>query len=1366
VADPVVTPADTYALVVGLDEYAEHAWRVPGGGPAADATEFARWLRVRGVPSKNIWLCRTPSEPTLPDIRTAPADSSGLFRLLTDTIAALPGGLFILYWAGHGLIDGDRERRLLWPDATRRSWANLDLPSLLTFLQSDWFRISRQICLIDACANYLTEADGRPTVLGGTVFSAGRPVPGTRLFALLATATGQVAKVRETGRFSEALRDELRKLAPDAWPPDIEAVASAVRLRLAELGSQTPVALDCQDWQGGVTIRRAVGETRRYDWGNAPQAPCFFGRQGEIETLREWVLDEGQCRVIAVVGQGGSGKTHLTAALREGGIGKTDLSLEVARQVRTEFECVVWRSLRGKRDAFDVLGDLLTSVAMPRVPELPGTVEGRIDRLLNWFRQKRCLVILDNFESVLAASGRGTYEPGAAGFGEMLKAVAEVPGRSCVLLTSREKPPEVEEYEGPGRPVRTLALEGLDVSAARQLCSEEGEGGLAGSELEWETAVSHYSGNPLALKLMAKYVRLMHAGNLCTFVHEGMPCFDRIQELLRWHFERLDEAEREVVYWLGIGQEPISHDELRADLRTEASRGKLAATLAALARKFPLERSDGGARLTLQAVVLEYVIDRLVTAVVDEIVTNSPRLLFEFAILKAGSAEFVRASQARLILDPIIDQFPTPSGADRPPGLKSCLERMLATLHRLCETGAVPTAGYAAGNILNLLVRLQTDLTGLDFSKLTVRQGRLDEASMHRVNFTEADLTGSVFQQDFGAVLSVAFHPRDPSVLAVGDAGGRVSLRRVPQGGLIRSLPGHNNYVMSVAFSPEGDALASCSYDRTVRVWDLRPSGGVRVLDGLDAWVLAVRFSPNGRLLARADEKGVITIWDTTAWEVVTQLKADDRLIWSLAFTPDSRRIISGNDEGVVRVWDLASGLPAETFKHHSESVRAVAVDPTGGLFATGSYDGTVSLIDAVSGTLKKTLRGAMGEVWTVLFGPEEGQLTCGSADGALRVWGVESGECVRTMLGHTNWIVKTALSSDRRTLATAGNDRTLRFWDAATGDCLNVVQGFTNTVFSVATAAAAAGVAAGYEDGRVRVWPADGSGVRVFDGHRNWVLAVALNPAGTVVASGGYEPHIWVYDVGRDRPARRFEGHKQWVVALGFSPDGAVLASGGYDKDVRLWDIANGTCRRVFHGHQGWVWGVAFDYTGQRVVSGGDDRTVRLWDVNTGADLGTFSGHGSRVRAVVFQPKGDVVASAGYDRTVRLWDLGTGRSQTLEGHADWVMAVAFSHNGELLASASYDGTVRLWEVNSRKNVHVFTHAARMESIAFSADDSTIFSGGSDGAVCVWDVQTRSCRELLQVPKPYEGMDITGARGFTDSQRSSLRALGAIDRNP
>ncbi|MGW2974505.1 nSTAND1 domain-containing NTPase [Streptomyces mirabilis] len=276
--------------------------------------------------------------------------------------------------------------------------------------------------------------------------------------------------------------------------------------------------------------------------------------------------------------------------------------------------------------------------------------------------------------------------------------------------------------------------------------------------------------------------------------------------------------------------------------------------------------------------------------------------------------------------------------------------------------------------------------------------------------------------------------------------------------------------------------------------------------------------------------------------------------------------------------------------------------------------------------------------------------------------------------------------------------------------------------------------LASGGDDGVVRLWDvATGKQRSKVVGHRGGVRSVAFSPDGRVLASGGDDGVVRLWDVATGKQRSKLAGRSIFVASVAFSPDGRTLASGSEDGlgAVRLWDVATGRLRRAL-GPPSTAFSVAFSPDGRTLASGGldDSTTVRLWDVATGR-LHRL-GHGGVVTSLAFSPDGRTLTSGGEDRTLRQWDVATGKQRsTLTGHTDTVQSVAFSADGRTLASGSSDRTVRLWDMTTGKPTTPLRLNAGVQAVTFSPDSRTLASGDDGGAVRLWDVPTGQARYAL-----------------------------------
>ena len=1091
------------------------------------------------------------------------------------------------------------------------------------------------------------------------------------------------------------------------------------------------------------------------EWGEAVDVSVFYGRHAELETLKGWIVTD-RCRLIAILGMGGIGKTTLTA--------------KFAHLIQDEFDYLIWHSLRNAPPIQDVLTQLLHFFAERPEIDVPRTdrsecLDTQLHQLIGMFRNHRCLIILDNAESLFQAGERvGTYRGGYEFYGQLFQTIGETDHNSCLLLTSRERPREFAVIAGDRLPVRCFQLSGLLNIDSRDLIQTRGE--FTGSDAEWARLIQTYGGNPLALKMIAASVRDYFDSSLSSFLklHQQTPLqFDDIHSLLDRQLERLTPLERDIVDWLAIHREPVAWQALQTSFASKVAPDSVMQAIDSLDQRSLLEKHRRW--ITLQPVVMEYLIWKAIERVCREIDGGEIRLLRSHALIQAGAKDYIRHTQIRLILQPIIERLRSTYGSDA-----EIAERLRDILDRVRSQSA-KHSGYIGGNILNLLRHLQVNLQGYDLSNLTIWQANLQGIDLQDVSFAGSDLSNSRFNQPFGSIRTLAFSPSGEH-LATGDTNSEIWIRQTDLasgdiGPHLMTLRGHSNWVCSVAFSPDGEYLASGSADRTIRIWQVSTGECLQTLEGHSNWVMSVAFSPDGEYLASGSADRSIKIWQLNGGECLRTLEGHSHGVWSIAFSPQGDWLVSGSADRTIKVWDWNTGPCCQTLAGHRLGVWTVAVSPQGDYLASGSADRTIKLWDTRTGCCYRTMAGHTNWVWSLVFSPQGDRLASASADRTIRLWQIDSGRCLQVMQGHSNWVWSVAYSPQADYLVSGSEDRSMKLWSIDKGQCLKTLQGCSNWVWALSFSPQEDLLASGNGDRLVHLWDVNsGTCVDTLSGAEKAIWSVAFSPDGDVLASGNEDGKVRLWNVRSRRQMKRLSGHTQTIWSVAFNPTNEQqLATGSADRTIKLWDVPTGQCRQTLARHDHWVCSVAFHPDGDLLASGSYDRTLKLWDLATGTCLRTLSGHTSGLWKIAFSPQGKLLASSSTDCTARLWDAITGQClQVLQGHRNWVMSVAISPDGRYVASGSADRTIKLWDATGGKCLHTFSgHGNTVWSVAFSPDGKYLASGSDDKTIKMWVVKTGDCVRTLKTRDPYEGMDITGIVGLTEAEIATLKELGAVE---
>ncbi|EST28963.1 AAA family ATPase [Streptomyces roseochromogenus] len=593
---------------------------------------------------------------------------------------------------------------------------------------------------------------------------------------------------------------------------------------------------------------------------------------------------------------------------------------------------------------------------------------------------------------------------------------------------------------------------------------------------------------------------------------------------------------------------------------------------------------------------------------------------------------------------------------------------------------------------------------------------------------------------------------------------------------LATPLSGHTGAVYLTTFSPDGKTLATASYDRTVRLWNVadpsRPKPLGKPLTGHTSWVSSAVFSPDGRTLASAGDDGTIRLWNVTDPDrpepLGKPLTGHKGTIYLVAFSPDGHTLASASEDRTVRLWNVADPAHASALGSpltgHSAAVRSLAFSPDGHTLAAGGDDRTILLWNTVDPRhptpYRTALKGHTDLVHSVAFSPDGHTLASGSADDTMRLWDVADpahpSALGSPLTGHTGPIWSVAFSPDGRRLAAASADSTASLWNVTDPTSPSQVggplAGSSGEMYALGFSPDGRTLATGSGDGKVRLWSVPTTDVIG--------RSAVFRPDGKVLATVARDGRVRLWNVARPgRPVPLGDPFMQGKDGrrVLFSPDGRTLVVLTPNRLVYLWNVTDPdrpvpagaplTLQNRFMGPNA----LAYSPDGHTLATAYDGHRFQLWNVTDPAHavpLGEpVDGHRGYINALVFSPDGHTLASGSADSTIRLWNVTDParpplRGTPVAGHSGPVNALAFTRDGHTLASGSDDDTVRLWNVTDPASVSalgkpLIGHSEAVTSLTFTPDGHTLASGGDDNTLRLWNVtDPASARPIGQSMSP------------------------------
>lgn len=1062
-----------------------------------------------------------------------------------------------------------------------------------------------------------------------------------------------------------------------------------------------------------------------------PSQSIFFGRKSELSTLKKLILFENK-------------KTILLSGL--GGIGKTSIAARFVDLSKDEFDHVIWQNMRDSEPFQDIVSSIIKFLSKEDVsaaiPSL--SFQEKLKYLVHTFKEKRCLLVLDNLESALTSSSKGIhFNSGFENFGIFLDLLCNTSHSSCLIVTSRQIPSSFKNMIKASSEAAEIKVKGLKFLDFIRVA----ESRLENVDREATNILfTKYSGNPQILMLALNEISDLFLGDMKSFCCRDYYINKDIEALLLSQLKRLSDLEKKILFLLTISREFLSGFDVISDFINPPSTQEVLSSLSSLLNCSLIERNPSG--FTLQNVILEYLTNYIVVTVAKEIKSGKPLLLRALPLLKASSRNHIREAQERLIITPILEKVE----------INGRVSEILNEIRK----GDRRDDSYLAGNLLNLKIYKASGLSEDDFSELFIRQAYLKKKKIYKTNFRNSHFVDVEISETLGIVFDISIE-NSRHLIVAGDSSGTVyvwdSLTRVSLG----SYREHKGWVRAVACSESLNFIVSGSADSQIKLWSIDSHRCFHTFRNHSASVNSLDISSSGKFLVSGGDDEYIYIFDLDELCLSKSMRLDGA-ITRVKFSPCEKFVVIAYGNGRLCIFFIEKNKIISLIQGKNKSIRAIGISHRAKFLASACVDNTIRVWSVREEMIEDVahFRGHMGTIRDLKFDREEKLVVSCSDDQTIRFWSLESKSQSLLLEGHTNRVRAISFDKSENYLISCSTDASIRWWNLGNYKCDFSLEGHKNWIWSVDSSRDAGTIVVGSEDSCVHVWRKY-KHHEILIGHTGWVRSASLDSTGSLLLSGSDDQTVKLWDLKTKECLHTFRGHTERVRLVLFSNENTVFASCGEDSTIYIWDAITYHKLKTLKCNAGWIRSLSFSRDDKYIAGANGDATVSIWHVDSGDLLTVLKQHELDVRAVSFSPKYNHILSAGKDGQLLIWDLeDTSYVYHFPKVSKSIWAAKYSICGQLIASAHSDNIIRVWNSESKKLEHTFEgHTDRIKSLSFSRENSLV-SAGEDGSVRVWDLENGNCNKVLRTSRLYEGSNFSGVSGLSQAQLLNLKNLGGF----
>ena len=451
--------------------------------------------------------------------------------------------------------------------------------------------------------------------------------------------------------------------------------------------------------------------------------------------------------------------------------------------------------------------------------------------------------------------------------------------------------------------------------------------------------------------------------------------------------------------------------------------------------------------------------------------------------------------------------------------------------------------------------------------------------------------------------------------LASGGLNGLVYLWQLSNQQLIYHADLHNGPIWDLQFSPDQKLLLTGSFDQNAKILFLEKSKDGKlpgtILESKRGMVRSVAFSPDGQLIATVGSDQVVKLWSGETFKQLHVFRGHADSIGVVRFSPNGKTLMSAASDKTTKLWDVEAPLRAH-FKAHRQNILTMAFSPDGNTLVSSGVDSEIHAWDTATGNLKFTVRHS-ATVYDTIFTPAGKTLIVGglrrTVDGPLggvvRLWNMQTQRADKTWDEIPEPVHNLALSPDGKTLAAGCAEGKIYLWDLTTNRAIPEIASQLKEITSLAFSTDGKILAAGGPTlelnqpsvGDIELWDWQAQKRRKnLKGHSQNVWDLAFHPDGTHMASCSTDGTVKLWEMPHGKASITFHGHMEAVRKVAFTPDGKRIVSVGGDRRLHLWDPTTQLEFVALDSGQNQIWSLAISPDGNTLATGDGDGTIRMW--------------------------------------------------------------------------------------------------------------------------------------------------------------------------